>query len=390
MPNRVLDAGRVLLSRSITAEVRAAVAAACANAQPRLTVLQHPSEAALPAGLPESTPPASTYLQMWQRELGREFDPFDMEGPQRRQAAFQCLITADHADADAAYALYTRRVPVLLLRGGIGAPEFAAQEGHPLLTVASEATTAGAAADAVGRFLTFPEAEGRVFVVEGGDGAGKQTQVARLVARLVQEGFPVRSIDYPHDAAKFGLLIREVLGGQRGNMRDVSPLVFAAVYGVNREDHQPVLAYWKLKGVNVVLDRYMTANFGHQASKYSSDEERKAAIAALATFEQRWLDLPKPDRVTYLNLPPSLALAAMQTDGTRKALDEHEKAGIEYKNNVRRAFLWCCENLDGWAEVPCANPSEEQRLTRDEVHEAVWANFSPLFVNKGLGVSLLR
>ena len=263
---------------------------------------------------------------------------------------------------------------------------FAPRGGHPLLTVASDAASVE---DAVARFLTFPETPGRVFVVEGGDGAGKQTQVARLVARLAERGYPVRTLDYPHDAARYGLLIREVLGGHRGDLRAVSPLVFAAVYGVNREDHQPILAYWLLKGTNVVLDRYMTANFGHQASKQETDDARFAAIQSLSTFETQWLDLPAPDRVAYLNLLPAFALRAMQEDSTRRVLDAFEMAAVEYKDNVRRAFVWCCDNLPGWRQIECVDKEETVRYSRDQVQEAVWQAFEPEFVNQGQGASLL-
>ena len=372
-------AGRAYIGTSVPESWRAAVESTIKAAQPGIACFSTPNAAASSA----TVPAPSSFIQVWNAELGRQFDP-EVPRPKDLAAKFDCLITADASDCDAAYALYAKRVPVLLLRreGCDAVVAFAGHQGHPLLTVAPELGTEADVADAVRAFFAFPEAEGRVFVVEGGDGAGKQTQVARIVDRLAKEGYPVQTFDYPHDAARYGLLIREVLGGQRGNMRLVSPLVFAAVYGMNREDHQPILAYWKLRGANVVLDRYMTANFGHQASKYGSDEERLSAINSLATFEQTWLDLPSADRVAYLNLPPEWALRAMQQDTTRKALDEHEKAGIDYKNNVRRAFLWCCANLPGWAEVPCVNEADTERLSRDAVHDMVWARFSDMFVNK--------
>ena len=40
--------------------------------------------------------------------------------------------------------------------------------------------------------------------VEGGDGAGKETQTRMLVERLRREGYPVQTLDFPRDSAKYG------------------------------------------------------------------------------------------------------------------------------------------------------------------------------------------
>lgn len=235
---------------------------------------------------------------------------------------------------------------------------------------------------AVGAFFSLPALQGRVIVLEGGDGAGKQTQVALLRDRLAAEGFPTETLDYPNDAAGYGVMIRELLSGKFGNIREVNPLIFAALYGLNRHSTLPLLRLWLQRGANIVLDRYMTANYGHQASKYDKDAERIAAIETLRNFELGWLGLPDADRVFYLNLPSDFALRAMQSDATRRTLDMHELAGIEYKNNVRRSFLWCCSTFaDVWAEVPCVNEAETERYSRAEVHERIFASVAPLLVN---------
>ena len=49
------------------------------------------------------------------------------------------------------------------------------------------------------------------FLCAGGDGAGKQTQTRMLVERLSAEGYPVATLDFPHDHAMYGALIREIL-----------------------------------------------------------------------------------------------------------------------------------------------------------------------------------
>jgi dTMP kinase len=395
---RQLQRGRVFLGRSLDGALKEAIAKAVATAQPNLAVIRSPGAVRIEGemesdGWREKEPGSGgrvSYVQVWQAELDYQYDPCEPL-PTDLASKFDCLITSDAADCDGSYALHCRRIPVLYLRlddlNAPAAPVFAAVNGHPMLAT-SEILSRVQVGKAVERFLSFPVQEGRVFVLEGGDGAGKQTQTANLVKQLRTEGYPVRTLDFPNDAAKYGLLIREVLGGHRGSLRRVSPMVFAAIYGMNREAYQPTLAYWRLKGCNVVLDRYMTANFGHQASKYDCDDQRFKAIQELAHFETKWLDLPPAHRVAYLDLPPMVAMAALLGDATRRALDEHEKAGISYKENVRRAFLWCCDHFQEWSAIPCVDDAEH-RLSRDEVRARVWAAFQADFVNQGIAEQLM-
>ena len=49
-----------------------------------------------------------------------------------------------------------------------------------------------------------------------------------------------------------------------GDIKSVNPLLFASLYAQNRYDVMPLLAYWLKRGDNIILDRYVEANFGHQ------------------------------------------------------------------------------------------------------------------------------
>ena len=151
------------------------------------------------------------------------------------------LVVADvtHADAtvgaEVCYALHTRRVPTLCLwkAGEGGAFAAGLDTTHPLLTTGEYADDEQAAA-LVDAFAAPPEQPGRIFVIEGGDGAGKQTQSALLRERLRSEGYPVETLDYPHDAAQHGRLIRTLLSGAKGDIKAINPLLFASLYAENR------------------------------------------------------------------------------------------------------------------------------------------------------------
>ena len=296
------------------------------------------------------------------------------------------LVVAELSCADALtgaevmYALHRRRVPVLCMwENGKGGEFAACLPDHPLLTKAeyADAHEAEALVDA---FVAPPERPGRIFVVEGGDGAGKQTQSAMLRDRLRAEGYPVQTLDYPHDTAQHGRLIRSLLSGAKGDIKAINPLLFASLYAENRADTAPLLNAWLRRGDNVVLDRYVEANFGHQASKLPPSE-RPALIHQLSEFEHGWLELPRAHKVVYLDLPPAEAAKAMMGDASRASLDIHETAGADYKSAVRDTFLWCAEHKEHWVRVECVDAGGE-RYSKAELSEVLWARLAGEFVNK--------
>jgi dTMP kinase len=312
----------------------------------------------------------------------------------RRLAAIDAaeLVVADVSDADAtvgaevSYALFRRRCLTLCLcrRGSPGSAFMQGLAGHPLLTTFEYEDATQAEAEAVA-FATPPESPGRIFVIEGGDGAGKQTQSRMLLERLRAEGYPCSTLDYPHDTALHGKLIRTLLSGAKGDIKSVNPLLFASLYAQNRADTAPLLNAWLKRGHNVILDRYVEANFGHQASKLPSDE-RPALIAQLAAFEHDWLDLPRAHRVVYLDLPPEEALKAMALDASRAALDIHETAGDDYKTAVRNTFVWCSDQFEHWRRMPCVDDAGE-RISKEALHEKLYGELSSSFVNRRETVS---
>ena len=130
----------------------------------------------------------------------------------------------------------------------------------------------------------------------------------------------------------------------------------------------------------MVLDRYVEANFGHQASKLPP-AERPALIKQLAEFEHGWLELPRAHKVVYLDLPPSDAAKAMAGDASRAALDIHETAGTDYKAAVRETFLWCASHHAHWERVACID-AEGSRYSKAELAEVLYARLASEFVNR--------
>mmetsp|Transcript_71885 Transcript_71885/g.83551 ORF Transcript_71885/g.83551 Transcript_71885/m.83551 type:complete len:387 (+) Transcript_71885:68-1228(+) len=333
----------------------------------------------------------SSFTSWWEAQRSNYFEIVDCKVSKIHQ--FECFVTdRQHLkDGDVVYALYSKDIPVLSLQGlqlpnvhchssTISHPSAATELFHtPTILEGSEESSAQK--EAITKFFTFGESLGRVFVIEGGDGAGKQTQTERLRKQLTEiDKKQVRQLDFPHDRARYGSLIREVLSGKLGSLKDLDPMLFASLYGLNRHATLPLLNLWLQRGYNVLLDRYMTANFGYQATKFPTAEGRCEAINKLKTFETQFLQLPPAHRVIYLDLPPAIAFEAMLRDSARRELDMHEKAGLDYKEKVRAGFLWCCDTFPEWDVVRCADNSEKERLSRDDVAAQIYKLWKSEFV----------
>lgn len=274
---------------------------------------------------------------------------------------FVCYVseTKTLQDADMSFAVFCTQVPSLSLS--------ACKTMTPLMHSAADT----GASRAIREFFSFPEKQGSVVVIEGGDGAGKQTQTKLLVDRLSADGCIVQSLDFPHDSALCGSLVRVILSGKKGGISELDPRLFSFLYSLNRYGCLPKLKYWVRRGHVVVLDRYYTANFGHQASKLPVNK-RKPFIAHLEHSEVDWLGLPVANRVIYLDLPSKVALEAMQQDTRRVSLDIHETAGGSYKEAVRQTYLWCCAELKGWHLVRSCEV-DGVRKSREVVHKEIYS-----------------
>lgn len=107
----------------------------------------------------------------------------------------------------------------------------------------------------------------------------------------------------------------------------------------------------------VIADRYTTSNAVHQTPKLPR-EERRAFLKWLFDFEYRLLELPKPDRVVYLDLPTEISEKMMR----RREEKTHTQADIHERDE---AYLAACREsaeliitLCGWEKIDCSRDGQ--------------------------------
>lgn len=172
-------------------------------------------------------------------------------------------------------------------------------------------------------------ARGKFLSIEGGEGAGKSTQVRRLADELRARGLDVIVTREP-GGSEGGEAIRELL--MQGDVKRWSSHTEALLFAAARADHvekviQPALGI----GTWVISDRFIDSSRAYQGVAGGIDD---AAVLALHGFGSRGL---LPDRTLVLEVPPEIgAERAAARDGA--AADRFAARGRAFHDDVAAAF----------------------------------------------------
>ncbi|ROO32680.1 dTMP kinase [Salinisphaera japonica] len=169
---------------------------------------------------------------------------------------------------------------------------------------------------------------GGLFCFEGGEGAGKSTQIQAVAERLQAAGYPVHTTREP-GGTRLGEAIRGVLMGDHGlPMPAMSELLlmFAARAAHLAEVIEPALA----DGQIVLCDRFTDASFAYQGAARGLGDEAVTALERLVQKQRR------PDGVLLLDLPVDVGLARAAERGKGNRFDTEAR---QFHDTVRQAYL---------------------------------------------------
>ena len=212
--------------------------------------------------------------------------------------------------------------------------------------------------------------KGKLIVLEGLDGSGKATQAKLLAEHLAAQGVPVQKITFPDYASDSSALGKMYLAGQFGEKPDdVNAYAASSFYAVDRyASYKTSWGSFYEQGGVIIADRYTTSNAVHQTSKLP-EAERRPFLDWLFHFEYDLLELPRPTRVLYLDLPTELSEQMMRRreQATHTTADVHEQ-DEEYLRRCRENAAFVTEYC-GWTRVDCARDGVMR--SREEIHAEV-------------------
>lgn len=179
-------------------------------------------------------------------------------------------------------------------------------------------------AEAGGAFLTF----------EGGEGAGKSTQIARLAATLrARSGRAVCVTREPGGSPRAEEIRTALLDGVA---KPYGPFAEALLFSAARIDHLDRLIRPALRRAEIVLcDRFIDSTRAYQGAAGGLDP------GILDALERVVVGPTRPDLTLILDLAPEagLARAAGRGAGTGQGADRFEAEALDFHIRLREAFL---------------------------------------------------
>ena len=158
--------------------------------------------------------------------------------------------------------------------------------------------------------------KGKIIVVEGTDCSGKETQTSLLVQRLRREGRKIERLSFPEYDSPTGRIVGGPYLGKTHigdgffpeGAANVDPKVAALYYAADRRYNRQKILDLLNDGIDVVIDRYVESNMGHQGGKIFDKDERLKLYEDLANLEYGFLELPKPLTITGLSVEAAVRL----------------------------------------------------------------------------------
>ncbi len=206
----------------------------------------------------------------------------------------------------------------------------------------------------LGRFITF----------EGGEGAGKSTQVARLVERLRVLGLEAIATREPGGTPNAEALRKVLL---EGLVEKLSPASEAMIFSAARVDHldkliRPALA----RGAYVICDRFADSTRAYQGGALPEN--------FIDQLEKLTVGETVPDLTFILDLPAEEGIARADARRGNGKADRFESEAIEFHRGLRAAFLTIAEK----------NPQRcvvvDARRSVDEIASDIWTCVHARFI----------
>ncbi|MDA0563586.1 dTMP kinase [Streptomonospora sp. S1-112] len=166
---------------------------------------------------------------------------------------------------------------------------------------------------------------GTFIVLEGGEGAGKSTQVGQLSVWLREEGFEVVSTREP-GSTKLGMRLRALLLDREHT--GMSARAEALLYAADRAEHvSKVILPALRRGAIVISDRYIDSTLAYQGAGRDLVRAEVERVNEWATGELA------PDLTVLLDIPPDEGLARLGG-----STDRIEAESAEFHARVRKGF----------------------------------------------------
>ena len=205
--------------------------------------------------------------------------------------------------------------------------------------------------------MLHPVTQGKFITFEGGEGAGKSTQLKRLVASLEAQGRAVTATREPGGSPGAEDIRALVLQGQADRWSPTTETLL--MYAARRDHVERVIRPALAEGRWVICDRFFDSTRAYQGAGGGVDP---AFISALETYA---VEDTRPDLTLVFDLPVGEGLERAHARAGHEM--RFESKGLAFHERLRERFLAIARAEPGRCAVIDASGSP------DEVEARVWA-----------------
>ena len=148
---------------------------------------------------------------------------------------------------------------------------------------------------------------GKIIVIEGIEGSGKETQSKLLVEALNKMGIKAVEFSFPMYDTPTGKIFKECILNNNNYFKEgyeaLEPELVCLYTAADRKYNIKRIEEYLKDDYIVVINRYTSSNMANQGSKYDNSEDRFYMYQWIDKLEYWLLKLPKPDYTILLNMP---------------------------------------------------------------------------------------
>ena len=212
---------------------------------------------------------------------------------------------------------------------------------------------------------------GKIIVIEGIEGSGKETQSKLLVDALNKMGIKSIEFSFPMYDTPTGKIFKEYFLSNNNYFQEgyenLDPELVCLYTAADRKYNINKINKYLSDDYIVVINRYTSSNMANQGSKYEDSEDRFYMYQWIDKLEYWLLKLPKPDYTILLNMPYKYNKQISFDLSLEKSKEER----------VLQAYLELA-GLYNWDVIDCVLDNKEKTI--DEIHKEI----IELLKNKGI------
>ncbi len=201
---------------------------------------------------------------------------------------------------------------------------------------------------------TPSQTAGRFIIFEGGEGAGKSTQLKTLCARLRERGLVLVQTREPGGSPGAEALRNLLLQGDTGRWSPVSETLM--MYAARADHLETVIRPALGRGEWVVCDRFSDSSRAYQGAGGG------VAPAFIETIDEMVVAGTDPDLVIVMDMPPEIGLKRALARGDIE--NRFEFKGLAFHERLRQGFL----------DRASQNPSRYRVIDADRTIDAIAAD----------------